>query len=214
MAKARHLLAVKNGKLGEFIARFDLPAIRTCPGSSGVCRSHCYAARGRYKTALVKRRLAWNLRQARQDDFVQRMTDEIRTRGVMVLRVHSAGDVFSAAYGRKWLTIIRACPLVRFFLYSRSHRVPDIAPVLAEMAAEGNARVWYSADAETGEPETVPPGVRLAFMQHDPAATPRRSHLVFRTRALRKTAYSLPVFGCPQEVDRSTTCGSCQFCIR
>jgi hypothetical protein len=215
VAKPRNLLVVKNGKMGEFIASFSIPAIRTCPGSTSLCRSACYANSGHFRRLSVRRRLSWNLRQTRCDDFVQRMIDEIRRRGVIVLRIHVAGDVYSADYARKWLTIIRASPLVKFFLYTRSWRIPEIAPVLAEMAREQNARVWYSVDAETGEPETVPPGVRLAFMQHAPEAVPQRSQLVFRTsRAKGLPKFGLPMVHCPQEDDKAVTCGSCQACFR
>lgn len=41
MASVRSLLAMGNGKLGQSIYHFDLPAVFTCPGRSAVCERVC-----------------------------------------------------------------------------------------------------------------------------------------------------------------------------
>ena len=42
--------------------------------------------------------MRWRLQQSRREDFVDRMVDEIYRRGVMVVRVHVAGDFVSPGY--------------------------------------------------------------------------------------------------------------------
>jgi hypothetical protein len=210
------LLQQGNSKLGRAIFAWSVPAIETCPGASALCRAHCYALKSRFRFAKVKAHLAWCLDQSRRDDFVERMCHEIRSNGVLVLRVHVAGDFGSVEYAEKWLAIMKRCPRVRFYLYSRSWRVPAIAKVLEKMAALSCTRIWYSADDETGIPEVVPKRVRLAFLQVKEADHPKESDLVFRIRKLRKLA-SLPIV-CDAETKEGkalgTTCGSCARCFQ
>ena len=212
----RPLLVQGNQKLGEAIHHFDLPAISSCPGSTEVCRSCCYATVSRYRFDSVRGRLEWCFQQSLRKDFVPRVEREIREKGVIVCRVHSSGDIYGAEYARKWLSIMRRCPKVRFYLYTRSYRVPAIAKVLEQMAALENARVWYSIDSETGVPERIPPGVRLAYLQTSEDDLPEAADLVFRVRGLRKRI-PLPLT-CPTETqggkERGTTCGSCGRCFR
>jgi hypothetical protein len=212
MRRVRALLTLKNGKLGSSIFHFDLPAVTTCPGRSTICERVCYAKSGRFVTRKVKNRLAWCYRQSLREDFAERMIAVIRRLGAIVVRLHVSGDLYSADYARKWLEVMRQCAKVRFYLYSRSWRAAGILPWLARMAALSNVRVWFSCDAE-GQPETVPPGVRLAYLQHTPEVTPDGADLVFRVRGLRQARVGLPM-ACPQETDKQVNCGNCQYCWR
>lgn len=44
MSTIRNLLTRGNGKLGEGIRAWSLPAVETCPGRSDLCARVCYAA--------------------------------------------------------------------------------------------------------------------------------------------------------------------------
>src|SRR5579883_132543 len=134
MATLRALLALGNLKLGGAIHHFDLPAVVSCPGRSALCASVCYATRGRFRAGLVSERLRWCLRQSRRPDFVDRMVAEIRRKGALVIRVHVSGDFYARAYAARWLAVFRRCPAARFYFYTRSWRVADVAPVLSAMA--------------------------------------------------------------------------------
>jgi hypothetical protein len=215
----RNLLTRGNGKLGEGVYGWSIPAVNTCPGRSSLCQSACYAVNGRYRTHMLQDRLRANLDAAKSDNFVPRMAAEVRRRGVHVLRVHVSGDLFSAGYARKWAAIARRCPRTRFYTYTRSWRVPEIAPTLARLAALDNFRLWFSADAETGLPGDVPPGVRIAYMQTGPGDVPAGGDLVFRTHRLRRaparrvglTLVCPTENGGPRAAD--TTCTSCRRCF-
>jgi hypothetical protein len=215
----RNLLTRGNGKLGEGIHAWSLPAVETCPGRSALCERVCYAREGRFRTHLLQDRLAENLDAALADNFVARVAAEIRRRGIHTVRVHVSGDFFSAEYVRKWVAIARRSSRTRFYAYTRSWRVPEIASALAELARLRNGRLWYSHDAETGTPAEVPAGVRLAYLQTERSDTPH-GDLVFRTRPLRSEPpgkISLRLL-CPTEMPGSrvgqVTCTSCRRCHR
>lgn len=214
MTVIRGLLAQGNAKVGQSIHHFDIPAGATCPGRSNLCDRACYAQQGRFLLKSVTDRLRWCHRQSRRTDFATLMIAEIKKKGVLVLRLHCSGDFYSAEYARKWLEVMWACPRVRFYLYTRSWRVEDIAPVLEEMAALKCCRVWYSIDRETGIPATVPPGVRLAYLQADQDEEPELLDLRFVVRRLKSyaTRVSLPLL-CPHQSGRAENCGSCGRCF-
>ncbi len=216
MARVRSLLTHGLGKLGEGIHVWNLPPVSTCPGSTPTCRRACYARRYRFTYPVVKERLRWNLVMARRDDFVDRMTREITRKGVLVCRIHSSGDFMNRRYAERWLSIIRACPRVTFYAYSRSHAVAEVAEVLVKMAAEPNAHIWYSLDQDMERPATVPANVRLCYLQVNADDQPENIELVFRVPKLRR---ELPtVATCANETtdgrSEEVTCGSCQRCFR
>ena len=219
MRNVRPLLTLGNGKLGASIFHFDLPAAVTCPGKSGICEQVCYARKGHFVFPQVRERLRWNHEQSIRAGFAGRMAEEIRRKGVLVVRLHVSGDLYNAEYAGKWLQVMQSCPHVRFFGYTRSWRVPDIEPVLRQMAELKNVRLWYSADRDTGEPPDVPEGVRVAWLQ-DGEEGPVLSDLVFRVQKLRREPrqrIGLAVI-CPHETpagkERGVNCGSCGHCWR
>ena len=213
----RGLLTRGNKKVGESVHLWSVPAVKTCPGSTETCRRVCYATKSRFLLQTVKDRLQWNWDQSQLPNFVDRMVAEVRKKGCLVVRVHAAGDFASAEYAEKWYEIIRRSPRTKFYGYSRSYRVPEIAEVLERMAALDNFQLWYSLDADTGLPERIPPGVRLCYLQSDQEG-PESAELIFRVRKLRKekaTRVGLSVI-CPSETPRGraldTNCGNCRRC--
>jgi hypothetical protein len=215
MQTMRGLLTQGNQKLGLAISHFDLPAGETCPGQSELCSTQCYAKKGRYHFKPVQERLEWNHRQSQRADFAKLMIAEIKRKGVLVVRLHCSGDLYSAEYALKWLEVMRQCPKVRFYLYSRSWRIESIAAVLEQMAALRCCRVWLSIDCETGVPASLPVGVRLAYLQVDKNEEPEQLDLLFVTRGLKSHAkrVSLPLL-CPQQADKAENCGDCGRCFR
>lgn len=211
----RPLLQLGNSKLGEGIHTWGLPAITSCPGRTATCESACYARSGRYRFQAVQDRLAWNLEQALKPSFVSRMVAEIKKRGCIVLRVHCSGDFLSGEYAAKWLEIMQTCPRPRYYWYSRSWRCEEIRPYLEQMAALKCCKAWYSIDRETGVPDYVPKGVRLAYLQIQEDEQPELVDLYFKVRRLRKHKGRVPLrLVCPAEVPKrgDTTCGSCRRC--
>jgi hypothetical protein len=208
------LLQQGNTKLGENIHHFSIPAWETCPGRSAACRV-CYATRGRYRTHTVKDVLRRNYEASLEADFARRLIREVHRRWCKVVRIHVAGDFYSAEYAGKWSEVIRRCPETTFYAYTRSWRVQAILPVLTELAGRDNFRLWFSADADTGTPPEVE-GARVAWLMQDADEVIEDADLVFRDRPLRqeKTRRIGLTLVCPTEngSDVDTDCGTCKFC--
>jgi Gene product 88 len=217
MRNVRPLLAMGNGKLGQSIYHFDLLPVVTCPGRSSVCEQVCYARSGHFLFPQVQERLQWCYQQSRRKDFAERLAREIRRKGVLVVRAHVSGDFYNAVYAAKWLAVMRQCPRTTFYFYTRSWRVPEIAAVLEEMATLRCCRAWYSIDHETGVPDRVPLGVRLAYLQVKEGEEPELADLMFRVRSLRRKRVPLSLV-CPHETPQGkandTNCGNCGRCYR
>lgn len=212
---SRSLLAQGNDKLGATIHSWSIPAVRTCPGRSRVCEPVCYATHGRFVTSQSRTAMQWRWQQSKRGDIADRMVEEIFRRGVLVLRIHVAGDFYSPGYLAKWIEIASRSPNTRLFTYTRSWRVPQIAALLGAFAALDNVALWYSADADTGYPPVVPPRVRVAWLQ-DSWEGPEAADLIFQTRGLRKLALPLAAPVCEQETPtgkaRGVNCANCGVC--
>lgn len=220
MTTSRNLLTRGNGKLGEAIYSWSIPAIETCPGRSNLCETHCYARNGNFRRPTVQDILQLNLDAALQTNFEARIVKEIRRRGIRTLRVHVSGDFFDPCYAMKWVRIARRSKDTTFFAYTRSYRLPEFADAFTQMAALKNWRLWLSIDSETGIPETVPANVQLAYLQTTSDDDPGHANVVFRVASLRgvpATRIGLAVV-CPtesgQQRHEDTTCTSCKRCYR
>lgn len=208
-----------NSKLGKDIWSFSIPAGSTCPGKTDLCSNLCYAAKGFFVMPAVKKSLDENLTKSKSDEFVNWVTAEIVKNKIKILRVHVAGDMFSLDYANSWYQVMKSCPDTRFFLYSRSWRIPEIKPCLIKMSKLNNAKIWWSVDRETGKPPIVPSKIRLAYMQVSSDDVPDYPvSLVFRINNLRNIV-TKKVNGavvCPPEngVNKQLTCSKCGICWR
>ncbi len=208
----RYLLGLGNRKLGEQIHTFSIPAIKTCPGRSNTCEKACYATRGTMRFAQKSYSRRW--KESKKSNFAEMVTKELRHRGATKVRIHCSGDFYSPAYVRKWIAIVRASPGIRFFVYTRSWRVPKIRKELKVLAREKNIRVWYSCDAETGLPSSISRRVRIAYMATSDSDLPRgRPDLVFRVKRTTVKKFSGGRLVCPSENGvTDTTCSRCGIC--
>jgi hypothetical protein len=219
--KPIRLLSRGNTKLGRSIFTFSTPAGSTCPGRSPTCEAHCYAEAGQFLLPSVQAAYRRNLRAAHRPDFVARVVSEIHSRDVRLLRIHVSGDYFADWYVRCWVEIARRCPATRLFSYTRSWRVPAIRPELEALAELENVRMWWSVDADTGQPVELPRRVRVAWMQTAADEQPAGAEVVFRVEELRGTVQKrvgLPLaLVCPPEngvTGHRVTCEKCKVCWR
>jgi hypothetical protein len=205
-------------KLGPLIYPFSIPAKRTCPGKSRFCASICYADTGFFMMENVRRKHIENLKRTRERSFVDDAVSEIKSRCITVARIHVAGDFYSAAYGWKWVSIVRQCHRTTFLCYTRSWTQDDIMPVLAELATMKNMYLWFSTDHEMPRAPVIP-GVRIAYLLdrgEDPARVPGYQHLVFRDNEHQPLKRANGVLVCPYEqgIKRQVkiTCSNCRIC--
>jgi hypothetical protein len=214
----RPLLVMGNDKLSPSVAHFDLPAGLTCPGKSELCHDRCYARKGRFAFPQVRERLRWSYEQSKRGDFVRRMSDELYRKGVLLMRFHVSGDIYSPAYARKILEVVSNSMHTTFWLYTRSWRVKKIFQILKIMSAMSNMKLWLSADAETGYPDEVPVNARVAWMHTAAGDDLEQADLVFLDHPLRKKTIPLSVIDkvCPVETPagkrKGVTCATCGAC--
>lgn len=123
------MLLTQNSKLkksGYF--NFTLPALQsttglvTCPNADK-CASGCYARMGTYRFSNVAKKHEANLQATLSDDFVPLMINEIqkiysKNKNIKI-RIHDAGDFYSAEYLEKWTLIITSLKEVEFYAYTK-----------------------------------------------------------------------------------------------
>jgi hypothetical protein len=82
---------------------------------------------------------------------------------------------------------VDACTAVLFYAYTPSRRVPAMKIALEALAGLPNFRMCFSADKDTGLPDRLPAGVRIAWLREDhDAPVPADADLVFRIHKLRR----------------------------
>lgn len=213
------LFGKNNDKLGRVLT-FSLPAGKTCPGKSQICFTKCYARRraSRFSCPGTINKYASNLERTRRSDFARSAIRILqRQKPGALVRVHVSGDFYSARYTAKWTRIMRECPHLTFWLYTRSWRIPTISTALEEMAKLPNVRLWYSCDTETGAPKKIPKNVRVAYMQTRHGESGKKVDLYFREHEVRDTVVKKidGTLVCPVEngVTEGVTCTKCRICF-
>jgi hypothetical protein len=205
--------------LGPDILAFSVPAALTCPGATPTCPANCYARRNRYRFGSVRASLLKAWAASLDPFFAEKLIAEIRERQARVVRIHSAGDFYDLSYIRRWARVIRNCPSTTFYTYTRSWRLPGLRAAIEKLLAPlPNLKLWYSADADSGMPGDLPPGVRVTWLQADAdEQVPEGVDLVFRAHRLRRRParrIGLTLV-CPTEngsTDHKTDCGRCGRC--
>ena len=109
----------KMKKSGKKFYDFAIPAVKTCP-QAGICKTYCYAQQGRYIFQQVRKGLERKYKLTLNPSFVEKMTQEIKSKQATHVRIHSSGDFYSVEYLQKWIQIAKNCPKVTFYTYSKS----------------------------------------------------------------------------------------------
>lgn len=122
--------------MGVRVFNFGIPAYRsvtgkiTCP-FAGDCVKYCYAQKGAYIWSNVTPAFEKRLQLTKQDNFVEVMTNEVKSKRCDFVRVHDSGDYYSPKYLRKWYDVANNCPDVKFYSYTNSvkmvkdSKIPD-----------------------------------------------------------------------------------------
>jgi len=108
------------------VMNFGIPAYKSrrsgkvvCPFAKD-CVKYCYARKGAYIWSNVNKAFEDRYEATKQDDFVDKMTTDIKRRKVQYVRVHDSGDYYSKEYRDKWFAIAKQNPDVRFYSYTKS----------------------------------------------------------------------------------------------
>ncbi len=140
-----NLLVYGNAKLGA-ISNFSLPAKKTCPGINKFCHKYCYGVQNWYRESHVIDTLNERLTATKMGDFVPLMVEEIKSKKIKIVRIHTTGDFYSNEYIQKWSEIVKQCSSTKFYGYTRSWRVPELEDSLSELCRNMNVILRASVD--------------------------------------------------------------------
>lgn len=134
------LIISSNTKTGY---AFNLPAIKSCPGSTEACRAICYANRGRYlMNGAFTTDHNWAVVQA--DPTAVERIKWPRSKSIKAHRLLSSGDIFSLEFGRSLLRMCDDNPDVIFWGYTRSLGI--LRALLNERSLPANLSLFISVD--------------------------------------------------------------------
>ena len=222
-------------KLGspKWARAFNVDLERTCLKRRGkdqrvatpVCADRCYVATFAKEYKRYLKRAARNYDLSRSRSFVDLICAAILRRRTRLLRIHSVGDFYSAAYIRKWVKIAKQNPWTEFLAYTRAWRLPEMVEALRELAAVDNVSLWLSTDRMSGAPPIIE-NTRICFLADTDGDSPAclgkrvlpRVKLVFRASARRNSVPLAKLDGvkvCPHENGRDVdvTCITCAYCL-
>lgn len=109
---------------------WNLPAEKTCPFSTEMCKKFCYAKKAERQYKNVRTCRATNFNDSLCDSFPAAMMMEIyeyirrpswKNKEVL-FRIHESGDFYNREYVEKWLKIARFYPNIQFLAYTKSVR--------------------------------------------------------------------------------------------
>lgn len=208
-----------NSKLGKNIYTWSIPAISTCPGRSKICESVCYADRGFFSFKQIKDKLLRRLELSMSSEFVKTISDEILAVNAKVFRIHVSGDFYSCEYVDKWDEILKRCVNTKFFVFTRSWRVPEIKEKLINLSRNSNISMWLSCDSETGIPSTEGfSNTKISYLSVMDEGPASKVDIVFRVKERRKEKILKKIglsLVCPAENGvTNIVCDKCKFCWR
>jgi len=224
-----NLLTQGNTKLGKVIWTFNLMAIDTCPGKSKLCESICYADRYTTHYPSCGPKYESNLKAAESNSFVDDISKELK-KGIAVCRIHSSGDFYNAKYIRKWISIIKRFPHIRFYAYTRSWNVKRLHKALKDLSDLSNMSLWISTDNTMPVIPKLFKHLKVAYLssgyeeesgkrfvkkasKHDLIFRPNRRKIkLFKVKSGEDKAIV-----CPKETGQKTSdgfsCSSCEICF-
>ena len=111
----------KTGKMnGVRLYEFNLPAVSSCPFADD-CKEYCFADKGRYLMPNVQDKYSFNFELTKNlDEFKSIIQDELESKKVEYVRIHSSGDFYSLKYLKTWVEIARSNPNIVFYGYTKS----------------------------------------------------------------------------------------------
>lgn len=150
-------LFTKNSKIKKSanssveVYNWTIPALKTkdgfktCP-NAGKCAIGCYAQMGAYVWSNVSKVHHSKFNATRHPGFVPAAVTELvnlerkaaKRSKQLYIRIHDAGDFYSKDYALNWFRIIRQCPNVEFYAYTKQ------VELFKELDVPNNLTIIYS----------------------------------------------------------------------
>src|SRR5574343_650785 len=109
-----------NRKLKQGYLIWNLPAVKTCPGSTAICRKLCYARKAErvYPDVLPCRMSNYHdsKKESFTDDMIMLIEKTLKTYKKFngYFRVHESGDFYNQKYLDSWFKIVAQFPEIKF----------------------------------------------------------------------------------------------------
>jgi hypothetical protein len=116
---AKNILTRGNSKLDKSILCFAIAPVVSCLNCSQ-CKKSCYALKPYRRWTDVKNAWNRNFSMAKDGTFIPVVTRQIKaSRTCKTVRIHVAGDFFSAEYIEQWSAIVDLFPHINFYSYTK-----------------------------------------------------------------------------------------------
>jgi hypothetical protein len=137
---------------------FSIPAVKTCTGSTPLCRKYCYAKKAEELFPAVLPRRKRNLALSKTPEFVDKISAELATAPLIpFVRIHESGDFYSQEYLDKWFEVCKRFPKRTFLAFTKAFNL-DFSK------KPKNFKLYYSVFPDT-DCAKVPKGGRKAITQ-------------------------------------------------
>lgn len=174
---------------GEIVLVWNLPPVVTCPGADS-CLEFCYNADTRINVFPIESWCVnWFWALNKKDACIEKINNILKCYDNPVVRVHSSGDFFSIDYVKMWVEIANQNPHAKFWAYTRSWKVNDLAEAIQRLSQVSNFNLFASINKN----EKSPSGMRWCFVGEDD----------------RLEGY----FNCPEQYINGPQCIECRECF-
>lgn len=184
----------KESKIYQRVLVWNIPAVKTCPGASSWCKSHCYNGDDilvKYPSQEWAKNYAYYLNDA--DGLKRKLISMLQMyEDKIAVRIHSSGDFFSVEYIDFWYSIVKTAQNANFWAYTRSWSIPYLYPNLEKLRNLENIQLFASWD------KTMPA----------PPITWRKS-VVY----LPEDEVEFNGIACPEQSGLLPNCATCDYCI-
>lgn len=108
---------------------WNLPAVRTCPFATDLCKASCYAKKAEVAYPSVLPCRETNFTEAKKDTFAENMAYTILKiakgcrKEEIIVRIHESGDFFNQKYVNAWFKVMDLCKVdsrIKFIAYTKS----------------------------------------------------------------------------------------------
>jgi hypothetical protein len=146
MAKSNNPIVLSRGNTKVHKALiWNLPAAKTCPGSTALCREICYAKDAEVlHNNVVPQSRARQLEISKLPNFRELMIEKLNRARLPRMRIHESGDFYSQKYLDDWVAIIQQFPERKFWAYTKSWNLD-----FTEALKLPNFNLRYSVDVTT-----------------------------------------------------------------
>ena len=187
------MVYISSGNRRMKIPTFSLPAEKTCPNATELCKKFCYAKKAErcWKNVLHSRNN--NALESSTKDFVYDMIKLIKKCKGKYFRIHESGDFYSQEYLNKWFDIIKQFPEKSFLAYTQMY-------YLDWSKKPKNLVIYWSVWADSII-EDVPEGNKAYCIDNGKGILPEYE-------------YNKKGFICKKGSKSNVTCDKCLYCFK